>query len=164
MHFRLVNRVYLKLCNSRTECTFSPRDELCITGTSAKRAPAGKLICLEKNTFKPAYQIEYPATVNLFSYNHDTTLSGSIILKMISLTKGVGAKYFRIYAHALGFHMSLVWPKSADLTAREFVSLAWTASYVQICTWHASEKNAVTASSKEHDNRLLCDCTFVLTC
>ena len=51
----------------RTDCTFSPRDELCVTGVSAGRGETGvgQLIFLDRTTFKPAYQIDYPNVVGL---------------------------------------------------------------------------------------------------
>lgn len=45
-----------------TECAFSPRDELCVTGTSVKKGQGeGKLRFFDKNTFKVVYEISYPA-------------------------------------------------------------------------------------------------------
>ncbi len=50
---------------------------------------------------------------------------------IIGLPRGVGAKYFRMCAHMhWAFKWTyIVWPKSADLTPRQIVSLAWTDSY-----------------------------------
>jgi hypothetical protein len=48
----------------RTECCFSPRDDLCVTGTSApKSGGAGSMIILDRNTFDTVYEIKYENVV-----------------------------------------------------------------------------------------------------
>lgn len=60
----MTRQIFLRF---RTECLFSPRDEFCITGTSFRKGyENGKLLFLDKNTFKLIYQTEFDGQVSIF--------------------------------------------------------------------------------------------------
>ncbi|CDW56125.1 WD repeat containing protein 70 [Trichuris trichiura] len=56
--------------NFSTDCLFSPKDDFCVTGTSARidGRNVGSLLFFDRNSFEKIYEIEFPSDVSMLAH------------------------------------------------------------------------------------------------